>query len=138
MTITEGLTILGCLALGYWIVAVFVPTLTKKSSKDSAEESDTSSAGEREYSQGADTESNKSNSGPQTHDENASSALWHEVLEISEFSSKEEIAAAYKRKIRQYHPDKVSQMGKEIRDLAESKAKQINAAYVYAIKLREI
>ena len=40
-----------------------------------------------------------------------------------------QIRKAYKEKMSQYHPDKVSQLGVEIRDLADRKSKQINKAY---------
>lgn len=39
------------------------------------------------------------------------------------------IRKAYKEKMSQYHPDKVSQLGIEIRELADRKSKQINKAY---------
>ena len=61
---------------------------------------------------------------------------WFRILEVSQGASKEQIVTAYKQKIRQYHPDKVAQMGAEIQELAEFKSKQINAAYDYAMKLR--
>ena len=41
------------------------------------------------------------------------------------------IKSTYRLAIAQYHPDKVSAMGKEIREVAESKAKDINLAYQY-------
>lgn len=62
---------------------------------------------------------------------------WFRILETAETSTKEEISAAYKKIIRQYHPDKVAQMGIEIREIAEFKSKQINAAYEYAMNLRK-
>lgn len=40
-----------------------------------------------------------------------------------------QIRKAYKEKMSQYHPDKVSQLGVEIRELADRKSKQINKAY---------
>lgn len=61
---------------------------------------------------------------------------WFRILEVSQGATKEQIVAAYKQKIRQYHPDKVAQMGAEIRELAEFRSKQINAAYDYAMKLQ--
>ncbi len=61
---------------------------------------------------------------------------WFRILEVSEDASQEQIVTAYKQKIHQYHPDKVAQMGAEIRELAELKSQQINAAYGYARKLR--
>lgn len=54
---------------------------------------------------------------------------WHEVLEVSEWASDEEVTAAYRGKITQYHPDKVATLGAEIRALAALKAREINDAY---------
>ena len=62
---------------------------------------------------------------------------WFRILEVSVDASWMEISAAYKRQVRQYHPDKVATLGIEIRSLAEAKTKQINAAYDYATKLRQ-
>lgn len=39
------------------------------------------------------------------------------------------IKDAYRDRIREYHPDKVAHLGLELRELAETKSKQINAAY---------
>ncbi len=41
----------------------------------------------------------------------------------------EEIRAAYLMRISEYHPDKVAALGKEIREVAERKSKEINVAY---------
>ncbi len=41
------------------------------------------------------------------------------------------IKSTYRSTIAQYHPDKVSAMGAEIREVAEKKAKEINQAYEY-------
>lgn len=57
---------------------------------------------------------------------------WHKILGVSESASNEEIRTQYKRKIRDFHPDKVASLAKEFRDLAEFKAKEINYAYEYA------
>jgi hypothetical protein len=45
-----------------------------------------------------------------------------------------EVKRAYRNKIREYHPDKVAHLGSELRDLAECKSKEINAAYEYLSK----
>ena len=42
-----------------------------------------------------------------------------------------QIKQTYRRAIAQYHPDKVSALGPEIREVAENKAKEINHAYEY-------
>ena len=59
---------------------------------------------------------------------------WWVVLEVPRISTREEIARAYRRKISDYHPDKVAQMGAEIRALAERRSKEINAAHDEAIR----
>jgi DnaJ like chaperone protein len=56
------------------------------------------------------------------------------VLGVQPSATKDEISAAYKRKISEYHPDKVTRMGKEIRELAEQRSKEINAAYEEALR----
>ena len=46
----------------------------------------------------------------------------------------EHVKQAYRARIRDYHPDRVSHLGTELRELAEHKAKEINAAYEYVLK----
>jgi DnaJ like chaperone protein len=62
--------------------------------------------------------------------------LWHEVLEISEYASTEDIRDAYRRLISQYHPDKVATLGADLRELAVRKSQEINAAYDAALAAR--
>jgi DnaJ-domain-containing protein 1 len=61
---------------------------------------------------------------------------WHEVLGVPETADLAQIEYAYRVKISQYHPDKVAQLGEDIRRLAEEKSKEINAAYETAVRLR--
>jgi preprotein translocase subunit Sec63 len=51
------------------------------------------------------------------------------VLGVSEQASQDEIDTAYRRKISDYHPDKVANAADEIKALAEVRAREINAAY---------
>jgi DnaJ domain/Protein of unknown function (DUF1232) len=53
----------------------------------------------------------------------------HEVLGLDPNATSEEIRAAYRRLVNQYHPDKVSHLGEEFRVLAEQKFKEIQEAY---------
>ena len=52
-----------------------------------------------------------------------------EVLEITSGSTPEEIKRAYRKQSKLYHPDKVSQLGRDLREMAENKTKNINRAY---------
>ena len=53
----------------------------------------------------------------------------YEVLGVRPGASQEEIQAAYRRLVQEYHPDKVADLGQELRDVAERRMKEINAAY---------
>ena len=61
---------------------------------------------------------------------------WTSVLELPPDASVEEIRAAYRRLIGQYHPDKVAALGRELRELAEAKSKDIQLAYQAALMER--
>ncbi len=53
----------------------------------------------------------------------------HDVLGVPRGASRKEIHAAYQQKILQYHPDKVADLGDELKEVAERRTKEINAAY---------
>lgn len=59
---------------------------------------------------------------------------WFEVLNVSPQASREQVVEAYRRLIREYHPDRVATMGQEFRDLAERRASEINVAYAEAME----
>jgi DnaJ like chaperone protein len=61
---------------------------------------------------------------------------WPAVLGVGADASVDEIRAAYKRQISQYHPDKVASLGEELQQLASQKTQQINAAYAEALSAR--
>ncbi|MCD4547541.1 J domain-containing protein [Burkholderia pseudomallei] len=58
------------------------------------------------------------------------------MLEVHEDASTNEIKVAYRRLMAQYHPDKVSSLGRELRELAEAKSKAVTQAYRRAMQLR--
>jgi DnaJ like chaperone protein len=62
-------------------------------------------------------------------DENTGTDDPYAVLGISRNSSQEEIKKAYRKLVRQYHPDKVAHLGDEFKALAEERFKQIQQAY---------
>jgi DnaJ-domain-containing protein 1 len=51
------------------------------------------------------------------------------VLGVSRDASLKEIRAAYLREMFNYHPDKVAHLGKDLQELANTKAQEINRAY---------
>ena len=53
----------------------------------------------------------------------------YQVLGVKRGTSQEEIREAYLSLIKQYHPDRVSHLGPELRELASQKAQEINRAY---------
>jgi hypothetical protein len=53
----------------------------------------------------------------------------YEVLNLPPDADQEAIKAAYRKLANQYHPDKVSHLGKEFQDLAERRFKEIQEAY---------
>jgi len=122
VTATEILVIVVCLALGYWVVAVFLPSLFETDAV---------------LAEGvASTPDGSGAAHDQADAALGESAPWFEVLDIPESSLREDIIAAYRRRIRQYHPDLVANMGHELRELAERRSRQINAAYDLGLKLR--
>jgi len=51
------------------------------------------------------------------------------VLGVESTASADELRAAYRQKLTQYHPDKVAGLGQELQDLARRKTESIIAAY---------
>jgi hypothetical protein len=61
---------------------------------------------------------------------------WWEVLGVSQRSSEAEVKAAYRKKIKQCHPDRVMGLGKKKRQLAEREARELIAAFAAFNKAR--
>lgn len=58
------------------------------------------------------------------------------LLGVEPTASDEDLHAAYRKRISEYHPDKVQNAAKEIRELAEQRARSINQAYESILKQR--
>jgi DnaJ-domain-containing protein 1 len=59
-----------------------------------------------------------------------------EILSVPPDASPDQIKMAYHIKMKEFHPDRVSGLGEDVRKLAEIKSKQINLAYDYLKKLK--
>jgi DnaJ like chaperone protein len=130
VSLVELLVIGVCLVIGYVVVGSFFDkrydTPTSGADSNSKRERDATGPGQGEPGQ---EQARKADApyepfGPR----------WATVLGVPATASKADISAAYKRKISEYHPDKVTQMGPEIRALAEQRSKEINLAYEEALR----
>ena len=111
MTLSEGAVILFGLFAGYWVVSklFFRPPPAREEPKAAGAAGAT----------GADPS-------------------WHEILGVSAEATADQIRDAYKHLISKYHPDKVDNLGEELKNLAEHKTQQITAAYREAMRLRGV
>jgi len=99
------------LALGYWLVSVFISTPRPSAGDDP----DTAQP-----------------AAPYTLDIGA--RHWSEVLGIPPDAVETQIKDAYRRRIAEYHPDRIATMAEEIRSLAGARTAEINAAYEQAMR----
>ena len=67
--------------------------------------------------------------GPQRPAEGVPAFDPYEVLQVSRAASRREIRAAYRARMHEYHPDKVSHLGEELQRLAHEKSQEIQRAY---------
>jgi DnaJ-domain-containing protein 1 len=133
MNSDELLVIIAGLFFGYLIVNYFLNKKNGDDSKTFKEEDDTFSSQNQNKQDRSSSESHYKKS---TDGQSDISINWFRILEVSESALPNEISVSYKRLIRQYHPDKVASLGKDLQDLANHKAKQINAAYDYAKRIK--
>jgi len=105
--------------VGYFFVSLLLPSTNKKNKSQ---------------------ENNKANDNQHKKEDHKSqnSDLWYKILEVEEDASLQEIKKAYRKKILEYHPDRVASLGKEFQILAEEKAKKINNAYNEALRIKKI
>jgi DnaJ-domain-containing protein 1 len=108
MTITEAAVTLFGLFAGYWVVSkLFFRTPAAK---------------------------DQPQPGPSRAPAANRPAIWHEILAVSPSASSMEVREAYKHLISKYHPDKVENLGQELKDLAELKTQEITRAYRDAMR----
>lgn len=53
----------------------------------------------------------------------------YRILGVDRNATKQEIQAAYREKVKQYHPDRVSSLGEELQEMANKKFVEIKDAY---------
>jgi preprotein translocase subunit Sec63 len=109
MNTEEIMVCVVCALVGYWVISAVIGNTSKPKS------------GPEDGTAGA------------LHPEGPRKQAWYEVLAVSKNASLEDVQAAYRTLVSQYHPDKVASLGEELRDLAEAKSKAINQAYNEAL-----
>ncbi|MGH6673985.1 MAG: J domain-containing protein [Xanthobacteraceae bacterium] len=65
--------------------------------------------------------------------EHGADPFWFTTLGVAPSATIDEVRQAYKTLIRQCHPDRVHDMSPAIKDVAETEAKRVNAAYEQAL-----
>lgn len=53
----------------------------------------------------------------------------YEILQVDRNATRDELASAYRKIAKMYHPDRIAGLAPEYREIAEQKMKLINAAY---------
>jgi DnaJ-domain-containing protein 1 len=110
MSLGEYAAILFGLILGYWMVSKLLSLFLAAKEHFSPRSSDSPAAREP--------------------------AHWYEVLEVSSTATAADIRDAYKHMISKYHPDKVENLGRELKELAQRKSQEITAAYREGMRTR--
>jgi hypothetical protein len=114
MQLGEILIIIVCGIIGYAIVWYAMGLFKRKKSGDAG-------------SEGAENDSAVSSNG---------SLDCYKVLGVLPDASADEMRRAYYKKLMQYHPDRVETLGSELKQLAETRTKELNRAYEIAREAR--
>lgn len=126
-----------CAVVGYVVVSYLMSRGSKDAHSSTRDRGDQESSGDTHSNHsGRRHEADGSTSGESSSDSPTPSLTWFEILGVAASSSAGEVTRAYRIKISQYHPDKVSKLGLEIRQLAETRSKEINSAYDEWMRLR--
>ncbi len=75
------------------------------------------------------------NYGQRKNSEKKTGKTPHEILGLDKNATKKEIQAAYRKLVKQYHPDRVAHLGKEFQELANKKFIEIQNAYNSLMRL---
>lgn len=118
MTLTDVIIIAACLFIGYRFTGYFFSPGTGDTRKHQEQPS--------------------SRQAIWRHELEPPKPKWHEVLGVAETASWDDIDRAYRDKMSQYHPEKVAQLGEDIRAMAEVRSREIQAAYDEAVRVRGV
>lgn len=117
MSPSEMAAVIGGLLVGYFFVRSYIEKRREPLSRDfdNAKRTDDRTQ-HREHDE--------------RHDHNADSLEeCFSILGVTSGASSEELKGAYKRKMNEYHPDKVAHLGDKLKIVADVEAKRITTAY---------
>ncbi|HET7931477.1 MAG TPA: J domain-containing protein [Rhodanobacteraceae bacterium] len=126
ITRTDIIVVVVCLLAGYFLVSWLIGRIQGGSARPAepppAPPPPGSGDGQSDYRR------------PPPPPSGSSTKPWYEVLQVPTYASLDDVKQAYRRRIAEYHPDKTSGLGEDLRALAEQKSREINAAYAAALK----
>lgn len=138
MTSSEFIAIAVCLFVGYWVVSKVLSKSNPAKTKPSGPESGSDFRRDQHEDQATNEQASENQGQDQRRRAEPEGQNefphWAEVLGTKSNASRDEIRKAYRQRMSEYHPDKVAQLGKELREVAERKSKEINAAYDFIMK----
>jgi DnaJ domain/Protein of unknown function (DUF1232) len=88
-------------------------------------------AGRSDRARRSDPNASGSADDARAEDDGLGAGVWDpwRVLGIERGASREEVAQAYRRQVKLYHPDRVADLGEELQALAHRKALELRRAY---------
>jgi len=114
--------------VGYTIIEYF---FKKKNGNSRREKSSKSQSQTDNEKQKTDSEKERNYNSSSTSSPIKNDVYYGRILGLSGKITREDIKKYYRRKVGEYHPDKVASLGKKLREVAEEEMKQINEAYDY-------
>lgn len=134
MTTTEWLVIAAGLVLGYGVVSLLMGQPARRARPDDARPA--GQAGEAGRAAQDTAAEHAAPPPPPSPPPAAAPEHWSAVLGVPPSAPSDEIRQAYRRRMSQYHPDKVATLGEELQALALRKSQAIEAAYRQALAER--
>jgi DnaJ-domain-containing protein 1 len=124
VTPAEVVVIVVGLIAGYWVISRLLGAMQLRLKPESARD-------------GAEGGAHVHGGGAREIDSQWIRAHWHEVLGVRATATIDQIKAAYRAKITQYHPDRTEGLGPELRSIALRRTQELNIAYTWASQLAD-